>query len=180
MIHEGTAGQGLRLTLNQALDAFSSSTNDASRFYKAARRYNSGDQVTDPNLGVSATPCYASDIANRLTRPFGESACDGGTVGGLKGTEGKAGGRNEVELDLDQHMVEQQPAPIDDDEGSGKEVDDVDVTGAVEGCTRYYTPAVGDTCKEAPVDFDKLRKLNGRLKEDCSNFWAGYRYCIAN
>lgn len=69
MIHEGTAGQGLRTSLKESLDAFSTTTDD-SKYYKAARRYNSGSQVTNPNLGHSATACYASDIAKPSNQAF--------------------------------------------------------------------------------------------------------------
>lgn len=59
---EGTAaGDGLKQCIAQA------GTNDVSKYYKAARIYNSGS-VTDDNLSAGvATHCYASDIANRMT-----------------------------------------------------------------------------------------------------------------
>ncbi|KAK4543541.1 hypothetical protein LTR36_005436 [Oleoguttula mirabilis] len=65
MIQDGaagtTAGDGLEQLIVQA------ASTDVSKFYKAARLYNSGSIVDDNlNLGV-ATHCYASDIANRLT-----------------------------------------------------------------------------------------------------------------
>ncbi|KAF1361116.1 hypothetical protein EJ07DRAFT_90490, partial [Lizonia empirigonia] len=64
MVHDGTDGDGLETTLQQCLaDA---GTSDDSKYYKAARLYNAG-RITDNNLGIGPTPCYASDIANRLT-----------------------------------------------------------------------------------------------------------------
>jgi hypothetical protein len=92
MIHEGTAGVDLRTTLKESLDFFTNSgTTDDSKYYKAVRRYNSGSQVTDANLGVSNTPCYASDISNRLVQPFSDgSTCDSEKVAGLTKSEGRA------------------------------------------------------------------------------------------
>ncbi|KAF2763652.1 hypothetical protein EJ03DRAFT_283713, partial [Teratosphaeria nubilosa] len=66
MIEDGTTGtsegDGLEQTLRQA------GCEDVSRYYKAARIYNSGSIAQSKNLddGV-ATHCYASDVANRLT-----------------------------------------------------------------------------------------------------------------
>ncbi|QKX59671.1 uncharacterized protein TRUGW13939_06811 [Talaromyces rugulosus] len=67
MIEDGTAGtaegDGLANCINNA------QTTDVSAYYKAARIYNSGSIASDGNLseGNGATPCYASDVANRLT-----------------------------------------------------------------------------------------------------------------
>ncbi|TKA33760.1 hypothetical protein B0A50_00596 [Salinomyces thailandicus] len=60
---EGTAsGDGLQQLLAQT------GASDTSRFYKAARMYNSGSVDPSGDLGKGvATHCYASDIANRLT-----------------------------------------------------------------------------------------------------------------
>jgi len=43
-------------------------SDDVSKYYKAARIYNSGSVASSGNLNDGiATHCYASDIANRLT-----------------------------------------------------------------------------------------------------------------
>lgn len=69
MIKDGTmgthdvpgGGDGLQQTLQQA------GCDDVSKYYKAARIYNSGS-ISGEDLGAgAATHCYASDIANRLT-----------------------------------------------------------------------------------------------------------------
>ncbi|CAN9103188.1 unnamed protein product [Alternaria alternata] len=187
MIHEGTAGEGLRTSLKESLVAFSTTTDD-SKYYKAARRYNSGSQVTNPNLGHSATACYASDIANRLIKPFGESSCDNNAVAGLtmtEGREGSYGDNNNVgnqKIDLDQHHTDNKQAASNeasDVETGDCGILDTNITGAADGCTRYYTPKEGATCESAPIAFAKLRQLNPKLKDDCSNLWAGYQYCMA-
>lgn len=54
-------GDGLVQTIQQA------GCDDVSKYYKAARIYNSGSITgNDLSLGV-ATHCYAADVANRLT-----------------------------------------------------------------------------------------------------------------
>jgi hypothetical protein len=56
----GTSGPGLVQDLAQA------GCDDDSKYYKAARIYNSGSIPASGDLGApGATPCYASDIANR-------------------------------------------------------------------------------------------------------------------
>lgn len=65
MIQDGTTGTAAGDGLEQCLAQ--SEASDVSKYYKAARIYNSGS-VTDDNLSLGvATHCYASDIANRLT-----------------------------------------------------------------------------------------------------------------
>ncbi|KAI4215634.1 MAG: hypothetical protein LQ351_002103 [Letrouitia transgressa] len=74
MIQEGTGGTDAGDGLQQCLDQASS--DDVSRFYKAARIYNSGSVDPSGDLGAGgATHCYASDIANRLLGYTGQSAC---------------------------------------------------------------------------------------------------------
>lgn len=70
MIRDGTAGTssgpGLEQLLAQARSALSDSGSRS--FYAAARLYNSGSvDYTNLDNGFSSTPCYASDVANRLT-----------------------------------------------------------------------------------------------------------------
>ncbi|KAF1983688.1 carbohydrate-binding module family 50 protein [Aulographum hederae CBS 113979] len=68
----GTAyGDGLKQTLAKA------GVTDTSKFYRAARLYNSGSIDASGDLGKGvATHCYASDVANRLTGWYsGESKC---------------------------------------------------------------------------------------------------------
>lgn len=65
MVQDGVngtlAGDGLKQCLSQANGV------GAERYYKAARLYNSGSLGPYGDLGVGgSTPCYASDIANRL------------------------------------------------------------------------------------------------------------------
>lgn len=66
MIKDGTSGtsqgDGLQQCISQA------ACSDVSKYYKAARIYNSGSVDASGDLGAGiATHCYASDIANRLT-----------------------------------------------------------------------------------------------------------------
>jgi hypothetical protein len=67
MISDGVAGTGSGTTcLQEGLST--AGCEDVSKYYKAARIYNSGSIAAGGNLddGV-ATHCYASDVANRLT-----------------------------------------------------------------------------------------------------------------
>jgi hypothetical protein len=77
----GTTGPGLVQDLAQA------GCEDVSKYYKAARIYNSGSIPVSGDLGApGATPCYASDIANRLTGwSLAENSC---TLGGRPVTPG--------------------------------------------------------------------------------------------
>jgi hypothetical protein len=66
MIQDGTARTASRDGLKQYLAETGAS--DVSMYYKAARIYNSSSINKSSNLGLSAAkPCYASNIANRLT-----------------------------------------------------------------------------------------------------------------
>lgn len=198
MIHDGTNGDGLETTLTQCVaDA---GTTDDSKWYKAARLYNAG-RITDNNLGIGPTPCYASDIANRLTSPFNWSPCDNAVIGSLAGAQGSVAEPNNT-------PVEPEPTPISDAPTStasaaisttpaptvtptpvpgvfaetpiaGSVKPDLVIDGAAAGCTKYYTPKSGDTCASAPVEFATLRQLNTGLNAECTNLWAGYGYCIA-
>ncbi|KAF2125116.1 hypothetical protein P153DRAFT_300971 [Dothidotthia symphoricarpi CBS 119687] len=78
MIHEGTStSSGLGTTLESCVkDAGAGvGTQDDGVWYRAARIYNGG-HVEGGDLGVGPTPCYASDVANRLVRPFAQSGCE--------------------------------------------------------------------------------------------------------
>ena len=75
MLKDGTtgtsSGDGLQQCLQQA------NTGSVSQYYVAARIYNSGSVPSSGDLGApGSTPCYASDIANRLTGwSTGTSSC---------------------------------------------------------------------------------------------------------
>lgn len=71
MIEDGTQGTKSGIGLVQLLDKFP----DA---YSAAGGYNSGDVVKSGDLSdeIGATPCYASDVANRA-----DSDCEQKVVG---------------------------------------------------------------------------------------------------
>ncbi|KAH7379441.1 hypothetical protein BKA66DRAFT_571272 [Pyrenochaeta sp. MPI-SDFR-AT-0127] len=97
MIHDGTAGEGLRTTLKNSLDFFDSAgVSDDSKWYKAARRYNAGEILMDANnLGIGPTKCYASDIANRLVQPFGDSVCNTDVIATLTSAQGQISSTNQ-------------------------------------------------------------------------------------
>jgi hypothetical protein len=82
MISQGvagtSAGPGLQQLITQA------GCTDDSKYYKAARLYNSGSIAASGDLGQGiATHCYSSDVANRLTGwVTAEKTCtlDGGST----------------------------------------------------------------------------------------------------
>lgn len=88
MIKEGVEGTPYGDGLKQLIAQ--SGASDVSKYYKAARMYNSGSIDASGNLGAGiATHCYASDIANRLLGwSSGPSSCEPGTVGSLSRTVG--------------------------------------------------------------------------------------------
>ena len=167
MIHDGTDGEDLETTLKQCLaDA---GTSDDSKWYKAARLYNAG-RITDNNLGIGPTPCYTSDIANRLTNPFNWSSCNNAIIGTLSSAQGTIDQGNS---DLKGSTPTTNTADVP------SVAPDLIISGAAAECTDYYIPQSGDTCLSAPVDFATLRALNTHLDSKCTNLWAGYAYCIA-
>lgn len=85
MISDGTAGTATGDGLQQCLAK--SGASDVSKYYKAARIYNSGSLDASGNLGQGvATHCYATDVANRLTGwSSGTTSCDQATIGSLDG-----------------------------------------------------------------------------------------------
>lgn len=205
MIHDGTNGDGLETTLTQCVaDA---GTTDDSKWYKAARLYNAG-RITDNNLGIGPTPCYASDIANRLTNPFNWSPCDNKIIGSLSSAQGTVASTNTDDTPAESALTTITPAkPTSTTSAASKQPTsttltptfthtpspgvfaetpattaakpDLIIDGAATGCTDYYTPQSGDTCDSAPVDLTTLRSLNSQLNTGCTNLWAGYGYCIA-
>lgn len=70
MIRDGTAGTSSGEGLKGAIERAQRDTGDGSvrKFYAGARNYNSGSaNYANLNDGRGSTPCYSSDVANRLT-----------------------------------------------------------------------------------------------------------------
>lgn len=84
MIKDGVEGTSAGAGLKELVAQYGGS-NDAASYYKAARAYNSGSVASDGNLGQGgATPCYSSDIANRLLGwATGSSSCNSNIVSTL-------------------------------------------------------------------------------------------------
>lgn len=77
----GAGGPGLADLIKQA------GTSDDSKYYIAARMYNSGSVAAGGNLGAGgATHCYSTDVANRLIGwTTGTTECNSGDIGTLEG-----------------------------------------------------------------------------------------------
>ncbi|ORY12187.1 hypothetical protein BCR34DRAFT_564001 [Clohesyomyces aquaticus] len=86
MIMEG-AGVNMKFGVMQAIQQ--SNAIDAGKYYQGARIYNSGSLDPTGNLGKGyGTPCYASDITNRLIGWNGDvTPCDSNTIGQKKVSE---------------------------------------------------------------------------------------------
>ncbi|KAF2877377.1 hypothetical protein BDV95DRAFT_144631 [Massariosphaeria phaeospora] len=89
MIQEGV-GIKTAFGLKQTLE--SAGTTGASKYYIAARKYNSGSLDASGNLGLGgATACYASDVANRLLGWIDMTVtarkCTEGVIGKLSASE---------------------------------------------------------------------------------------------
>jgi hypothetical protein len=185
MVTEG-AGIGLGFGLTQALQQ--SNANDDSKYYKAARIYNSGSVAPSGNLGDGiATHCYATDIANRLVGWPDDSAhhslCQEGSIGGVQGSNGAYAGGNT-------NTTPAPPSqPSGDKQGSApsnppttppsSQPTGPKIPGAAANCKSWYTVKSGDNCSNLPASFDVLRKLNSNLDANCTNLWLGYAYCTA-
>ncbi|CEJ81500.1 hypothetical protein VHEMI01622 [[Torrubiella] hemipterigena] len=70
MIRDGTAGTSAGAGVKGTIAQAAKDTGDSSvrKFYAGARVYNSGSATySNLNDGRGSTPCYAQDVANRLT-----------------------------------------------------------------------------------------------------------------
>ena len=81
MVKDGVGGtsqgDGLKQCLEKSSIGQSAGEDEAVPYYQAARLYNSGSPSSDGDLGrKGATPCYCSDVANRLLGwSLGNSGC---------------------------------------------------------------------------------------------------------
>jgi hypothetical protein len=184
MVREG-AGIGRPFGLMQAMQQ--AGANDDSKYYKAARIYNSGSIAASGNLGDGiATHCYASDIANRLVGwpndDAHKSACQEHAIGGVQGGNsaydgpeygnGNQGNTDPPKPKPNTPNTPSNPPPTNNNPNAPK------ADGAVGNCKKWHTVKQGDHCSNLPVSFDTLRKLNTKLDGTCSNLWLGYAYCI--
>lgn len=189
MISEG-AGIGLEFGLGQAIEK--SGASDVSKYYKAARIYNSGSIAASGNLGDGiATHCYSSDIANRLLGWASDagSECDEATIGGMTGSAPRTGAsegttekpqKPETETNAEGSNQEAPTqTPTQTPAAGGDSPSGPKAEGAAANCTKWYSVKKDDTCSSTGIDLAKLTELNTGLKSDCSNLMAGSAYCVA-
>ena len=158
MIRDGVIGTSSGDGLVQCLAA--AGTSDVSKYYRAARIYNSGSIAPSGDLGAGvATHCYASDIANRLT---------GWVLASMTCT-----------LDSQPSSTVNIPsttANITSSYGLGP--------GVRTNCSTYSTVETGDTCDSVAERFNmtflRFQALNPSINAQCSNLWLGYDYCVAS
>jgi hypothetical protein len=191
MVKEG-AGIDMPFGLMQALEQ--SGASDVSKYYKAARIYNSGQIHTSGNLGAGiATHCYATDVANRLVGwDSVTSTCDEEEIMTTMGTNTKydSGKPKSPEVAPEDPEIpetqSEKPEPQVDPQGpetvptaANAEVDNINpAPGAVANCKAWFTVKEGYSCNQAGVGIDTLVALNAGFDPSCSNMWLGYSYCI--
>lgn len=168
MISDGVAGtpsgDGLAAILDQLSASntkrqlsVSNSSSQAQLYYRAARTYNSGSIATTGDLGVGpGTPCYASDVANRLTGwVFADSTCTPENVVSVRTT-----------------------FPITLPAGNG--------TSSLNTTTTTTTPSCilvqpGATCNSVAatlgVSTATFMAANPSINAACTNMFAGVTYC---
>jgi hypothetical protein len=202
MIEEG-AGVGMEVGLSIGIAA--TGVSDVSKYYKAARIYNSGSVDSSGNLGAGiATHCYASDIANRLLGWVdGGSSCSESSIGSMTGSTRYAPSdstSNPVDsttptatvipvasstptpsATVVPSAVPEIAAPVDATPVTPVESNSPSspFPGAASGCKSWYKVKTGDNCMSTGVDVATLAKLNNGLDSTCSNLWLGYSYCTA-
>lgn len=162
MIRDGAAGTAFGDGLRQLLGK--SGASDDSKYYKAARMYNSGSIAGSGDLGDGiATHCYASDIANRLT-------------GWVTAPHGCCLDRGCANAPAPAPV----PAPVPNPESNAPS--GPRAPGASAQCSQWYTVQGGDHCgvlqQKFGISFDQLRRWNTGLDGSCSNMWLGYSYCV--
>lgn len=114
MIKDGTAGTTQGDGLKQCFEAQSGGT--STKYFKAARTYNSGSIDSSGNLGQGgATHCYASDIANRVRGWAGDvTECIESTIGTLtSGVESALGGDDDSSSSSSSSAAEQPTEPAE-------------------------------------------------------------------
>jgi len=153
MVREG-AGINRPFGLLQAIQQ--SGASDDSKWYKAARIYNSGHIAASGNLGDGiATHCYASDIANRLVGwpndDKYQSVCDEGRIQGAAGGNGAYAGA----------IQSNNPTPKPQPQTPGKPIDlptDSKPTGPKEG-------TIESPKDKAPVTPPKAEPPKGQVPD---------------
>ncbi|KAF2469671.1 uncharacterized protein BDR25DRAFT_228610 [Lindgomyces ingoldianus] len=202
MIEEG-AGIGNDFGLKQTIEL--SKASDDSKYYKAARIYNSGSIAASGNLGDGiATHCYASDIANRLLGwADDDSGCVEATIGSLTSSQSFTSGGGGDSNNTPTPTTTPTPVPSStgdapkptislvghqEGNGNGATVGEANpsapkAAGVSTSCKGYYTVKSGDTCSSVEsamgIASGTLNKLNGGLSADCTNLWLGYAYCVS-
>lgn len=145
MIEDG-AGVGREAGLTQSLKQ--SAANDVSKYYKAARIYNSGHVDESGNLGAGiATHCYATDVANRLIGWTDTEShdCQEGSIGAVTGgapNNAPAGAGSDASQGVPSDSTTTPPPPPPANNGGAAQPTGDKFAGAVASCTKWYTVKV--------------------------------------
>ena len=162
MISDGVggtpSGDGLAAIMGQLSAAnarkrafFGNDTTQAQLYYRAARTYNSGSIDASGDLGIGpGTPCYASDVANRLTGwVFADSSCTPQNVVAVTAT-----------------------SPITLPAGNGTS------TSTTPSCVLVQPGATcNSVAAELGVSTANFMAANPSINAACTNMFAGVTYC---
>lgn len=206
MVKDGAEGTASGAGLKQCLAQVGGRGGRVSTYYRAARCYNSGSVAPSGNLGQGiATPCYVSDIANRLLGwSVGPSHCKDSVIGSLTGSSwigSLLGGSSSessstpepsstsepvatptpalpTETVLPAATSSAEPTPTPSASSSAPPI----YPSAISSCQQYTTVVPGDYCDTIDAQYGisiaQLRSWNTGLDAACSNLWAGYQYCV--
>lgn len=160
MINDGTAGTDAGDGLKQCFEA--QTGEDATKYYRAARTYNSGSVDASGNLGQGgATHCYASDIANRVGGWAGDvTDCVESTIGSItKGLADALGGGDDSSSESDSSSSSSaaaQPTETAEPETSAAPVETAQSSSTVQAWTPEpaapsAAPTESESASVAPV-----------------------------
>ncbi|CAG8936108.1 unnamed protein product [Penicillium salamii] len=160
MINDGTAGTDAGDGLKQCFEA--QTGEEATKYYRAARTYNSGSVDSSGNLGQGgATHCYASDIANRVGGWAGDvTDCVESTIGSItKGLADALGGGDDSSSESDSSSSSSaaaQPTETAEPETSAAPVETAQSSSTVQAWTPEpaapsAAPTESESASVAPV-----------------------------
>ena len=157
MIKDGTAGTSAGDGLKQCYEA--QSGEEAAKYFKAARTYNSGSVDPSGNLGQGcATHCYASDIANRVGGWAGDvTECIESTIGTItSGLESVLSGGDD---DSSSSTAAAQPTETAEPETSAAPVETVQPSSTAQPAEPSAAPTESTSVAPVPTQTPKVNKI---------------------
>lgn len=160
MIKDGTAGTSAGDGLKQCYEA--QSGEEAAKYFKAARTYNSGSVDPSGNLGQGcATHCYASDIANRVGGWAGDvTECIESTIGTItSGLESVLSGGDDDSSSSSSSTAAAQPIETAEPETSAAPVETVQPSSTAQPAEPSAAPTESTSVAPVPTQTPKVNKI---------------------